>query len=133
MSKTPNWWQLSPRRYLIKAETRISVALAQLLLRRKAGTAWLVSTETSTMAPSRLVVTLAHRVHQELPKTGDRCLVRAAAIRVLLARRAYSHPIQLGTRVTSAGLEAHAWIEDAGGQVLVGSLPDLASFQRLSR
>ncbi|AFZ15085.1 hypothetical protein Cri9333_4299 [Crinalium epipsammum PCC 9333] len=63
---------------------------------------------------------------------GVKCLARALATQVLLARRGYLVELQIGVAKNEAGqLEAHAWIESQD-KVVIGNLKDLGRFTRLA-
>ncbi len=63
---------------------------------------------------------------------GIKCLARALATQVLLARRGYLVELQIGVAKNEAGqLEAHAWIESQGS-VVIGNLKDLGRYTRLA-
>jgi hypothetical protein len=60
------------------------------------------------------------------------CLTRALAARWLLRLRGESAALCFGVdRGESAGFRAHAWLE-IQGRVVLGDLPDLARFRRLT-
>lgn len=60
----------------------------------------------------------------------DRCLVKALALRDLLARSGLRTTLRIGARPGRDGLRAHAWLEYEG-KVVLGRLPDLAEYTPL--
>ena len=63
---------------------------------------------------------------------GVKCLARALATQVLLARRGYLVQLHIGVAKDEAGqLEAHAWIESQGS-VVIGDLKDLDRYTHLA-
>lgn len=61
----------------------------------------------------------------------DTCLVKALTAEVMLRRRKLPSTFRLGVRPAGGTLVAHAWVE-SGGDVVLGALADLASYQVLS-
>ena len=60
---------------------------------------------------------------------GAKCLVRALTTRILMARYKYSSTLRIGVMKDEEGLfEAHAWVEDAQGRVVIGHLYNLTSY-----
>lgn len=64
---------------------------------------------------------------------GARCLARALACQVLLARFGRSSRLRIGVRRRDAGtgLDAHAWLEEDGRVIFGATAPD-GEFQALS-
>jgi Transglutaminase-like superfamily len=61
----------------------------------------------------------------------DQCLVKAIALRAVLARMGVATTLRLGARLGSETLQAHAWLEQ-DGTVILGRLPDLESYGPLA-
>ena len=62
---------------------------------------------------------------------GAKCLARALAAQVLLARRGHPVRFHIGVDRSSEGkLEAHAWLE-SGGRIVIGGLADLSRYRPL--
>ena len=59
------------------------------------------------------------------------CLVRVLAGAHLFAAQGQRAEVVIGVRKRAGTLEAHAWLE-AGGQIVLGNLQDLASYHPLS-
>ncbi|MFG6106850.1 lasso peptide biosynthesis B2 protein [Leptothoe sp. EHU-05/26/07-4] len=63
---------------------------------------------------------------------GAMCLVRALTTQLLLTRYGYKHQLHIGVlKGENNSFAAHAWIEFQG-RVIVGGLPNLSQFQKLS-
>ncbi|MBC7813259.1 MAG: lasso peptide biosynthesis B2 protein [Burkholderiales bacterium] len=60
------------------------------------------------------------------------CLAQSLTAQTLLTRRGCPHEFRLGVaRGDNGGIKAHAWIEN-NGEVILGLLPDLASYTVLA-
>lgn len=78
------------------------------------------------------VVWAVQGVGRRLP--GMTCLVQALAANAMLSRRGVHARVRIGVRPATrpaAPLDAHAWLESAGGRVLIGDVPELAQYQPL--
>jgi hypothetical protein len=77
------------------------------------------------------VATAIRRARRLVPVAN--CLPQALAAQAMLHRRGIACTLRIGVaRDAHDRLEAHAWVEVAG-QVVVGNLPDLSRFERLTR
>ena len=72
----------------------------------------------------RVVALAVERAGRQIP--GARCLARALAGSVLLARHGYRTDLRIGVRRPEGAFQAHAWLEYAG-EVLVGG-PESSAF-----
>lgn len=80
----------------------------------------------SEPAAADMVARAVERAGHNLP--GVRCLARALAGSVILARHGHDTELRIGVRCPNEGFEAHAWLE-LGGVVLVGGpATDFAPF-----
>jgi hypothetical protein len=62
---------------------------------------------------------------------GAMCLARALTAKILMKQQGYDAELKIGvTKDPSGAFKAHAWIEYQG-EVTIGDLPDLVSFQAL--
>ncbi len=57
-------------------------------------------------------------VSRYVPKAT--CLTQALAAQVLLGTHGHTTHLQIGVAHPATGLHAHAWLEDAHGQILIG-------------
>ena len=79
------------------------------------------------------VVEIVRSVSWRFPWTNT-CLIRSLASASILRRYGYRLQLRIGTRKTDSDqLLAHAWLEDAQGQVVAEELEDLAQYSRLHR
>ncbi len=62
---------------------------------------------------------------------GATCLTQALAAQALLARRGESAQVCFGVEKNVSPFRAHAWLESAEGQMLIGHV-DLSQFARLA-
>jgi hypothetical protein len=120
------------------AEALVLLGLVQLglklvrlpaLQRGLARLAAVLRTDVRDAQAQTLVAWALTRASRWVP--GARCLTRALAGQVMLGRRGLPADLRLGVARTAAGgVEAHAWLERAGG-VVVGDVPDLGRYARL--
>jgi hypothetical protein len=62
---------------------------------------------------------------------GAMCLARALTTKILMKQQGYDAELKIGVTKDASGVfKAHAWIEYQG-EVTIGNLPDLSSFQAL--
>jgi hypothetical protein len=73
---------------------------------------------------ARVVALAVERAGRQIP--GARCLARALAGSVLLARHGHSTDLRIGVRRPDGEFQAHAWLEH-GGEVVVGG-PESSGF-----
>ena len=77
------------------------------------------------------VVWAVDRVSQHWPKELP-CLPRALTVHAMMARRHWRCQLEIGVALDADGkFEAHAWVEHLG-QVIIGHVPDMERFSRLS-
>jgi Transglutaminase-like superfamily len=57
-------------------------------------------------------------VSRYVPKAT--CLTQALAAQVLLGRHGHATHLRIGVAKPTTGFHAHAWLEDAQGQILIG-------------
>lgn len=127
---------------LVLAEASLALLVAKACVERVPFRVWTRALELATAhfeagaripwATVRRVVWAVDASARHLP--GDlTCLPRAVATRMLLGRRHIPSVLQVGVaRDDGPGLESHAWVE-CDGEVVIGSLPDLARFAPLYR
>ncbi|MCU0527693.1 MAG: lasso peptide biosynthesis B2 protein [Elainella sp. Prado103] len=73
----------------------------------------------------------AVEIASRLQPGGVKCLARALFTQSLLVQQGYPAQLRIGVAKSSIGqLEAHAWVEHQG-EIVIGALPQLASFTPL--
>ncbi len=84
-----------------------------------------ISPDPETTAACRAIMSVSAMV------PGATCLTQAIAAQAMLARRNVTGRICFGVNRNLSPVRAHAWLEDAEGNILVGHA-DLSQFVRLS-
>lgn len=139
MGRPGELWSLPPtdRWLVLSAAVLLGTSRLALLVARPAVVRRIVHRIAPWLPPSRTVSDPA-RVARAVRAAGrglpyaPACLGSAIAGHAMLC--AHGHPSDLKIGVTKPGpdqLEAHAWVE-RDGRVLVGDLPDLASYRPLA-
>lgn len=77
------------------------------------------------------IVWAVDRVSQRWPRELP-CLPRALTVHSMMARRYWSCQLEIGVALDANGkFEAHAWVEHVG-QIIIGHVPNMERFSRLS-
>jgi Transglutaminase-like superfamily len=87
------------------------------------------STRSRAHASRRDVMIAFHRAARRLPET---CLVRALALQRMMSANGYLSELKIGVTRSGSALEAHAWLTDDEGQILVGAGEAASSFTLLA-
>lgn len=127
----PQQWLLLKTLFLVAAVRlglwvlpfRIVLRLIETL-RRKG----LYRLDTPSDSSATDVVWAVKAASRHVPKAT--CLTQSLAAHCLLGRLGYPAKLEIGVaRGNDGALEAHAWVE-AGGEAVIGSLPDLTRFSK---
>ncbi|WP_417598673.1 lasso peptide biosynthesis B2 protein [Novosphingobium aquae] len=65
-------------------------------------------------------------------RSSATCLVRALALQHMLARNGHESELRIGVARAGSKLQAHAWLIDKSGEVLVGGGEEADSFKVIS-
>lgn len=127
-----------PRRWWLACEAALTLVWAKLVIRLRPFRRYRHRLPLRQQLPRRVVPSLGvadivwsvDAVARVAPRRFD-CLPQALAVQAMLRRRGGDCGVRLGVAGNArGGFRAHAWIEYEG-VVIVGALPDLASYAPL--
>jgi hypothetical protein len=136
MRKLRKLWQMSMSDRLLLVQSTILLSVIRLSLWLLPFRIWSSFLEDSTPLPQNQPskvplgkITWAINVVSSQMPGGVKCLARALATHILMTKYGHTPKFKIGVAKGGEGqLEAHAWIENPDGKIVIGWLEDLGRY-----